>query len=204
MELIFTFFIAFFFSFIGTIPPGTLNLTVIQLGLDQRLRTAWRFSLGAAIIEYLYGWLAVKFDTLIISSTAMEENFKLITGIVMLVLGIGTLLTARRKPSQLIQKFNESGFRRGVVLGLLNPLALPFWIAMTAYIRSQKWIDLSSELEIHTYLLGVALGGFALLMSLAYLANKIVVYFQESGFLKKIPGYTLIVLGIYAIMQYLL
>jgi threonine/homoserine/homoserine lactone efflux protein len=201
MEALLTFFIAFFFSFIGTIPPGTLNLTVIQLGLDHRISTAWRFAFAGALIEYIYAWIAVEFENLITSSPVITENFQLITAAVMITLGIATLWTSQ-KPSALSGRFGASGFRRGIVLGILNPMALPFWVAMTAYIKSQGWVDLSTTLELHSYLLGVALGGVALMMILAYLAKKVVAHFQENKLLKKIPGITLLALGVYAIIQY--
>jgi threonine/homoserine/homoserine lactone efflux protein len=201
MEALLTFSIAFVFSFIGTIPPGTLNLSIIQLGLDHRIATAWRFAFAGAIIEYIYAWIAVEFETLITSSTVVTENFQLITAVVMISLGIANLWSSQ-KPSVLATRFNASGFRRGIVLGILNPLALPFWVAMTAYIKSQGWADLSSDFELHSYLLGVALGGIALMMSLAYLAKKVVASFRENKSLKKIPGITLLALGLYAIIQY--
>jgi threonine/homoserine/homoserine lactone efflux protein len=201
MEALLTFFIAFFFSFIGTIPPGTLNLTVIQLGLDHRISTAWRFAFAGALIEYIYAWIAVEFENLITSSPVITENFQLITAAVMITLGIATLWTSQ-KPSALSSRFGASGFRRGIVLGILNPMALPFWVAMTAYIKSQGWVDLSTTLELHSYLLGVALGGVALMIILAYLAKKVVAHFQENKLLKRIPGITLLALGVYAIIQY--
>ena len=40
-ETLITFGIAFFFSFVGTIPPGTLSLTIIQLGLGNKINIAW-------------------------------------------------------------------------------------------------------------------------------------------------------------------
>jgi threonine/homoserine/homoserine lactone efflux protein len=201
MEVLLTFLIAFFFSFIGTIPPGTLNLSIIQLGLDHRIATAWRFAFAGGIVEYIYAWIAVEFEALITSSPVVTENFQLITAIVMISLGIANLWSSQ-KPSAMATRFSASGFRRGIVLGVLNPMALPFWVAMTAYIKSQGWADLSSALELHSYLLGVALGGIALMMILAYLAKKVVAYFQENKLLKKIPGITLLSLGLYAIIQY--
>lgn len=201
MEALLTFFIAFFFSFIGTIPPGTLNLTIIQLGLEHRISTAWRFAFAGALIEYLYAWIAVEFENLITSSPVITENFQLITAAVMITLGIANLWTSQ-KPSVLSSRFGASGFRRGIVLGILNPMALPFWVAMTAYIKSQGWVDLSTTLELHSYLLGVSLGGVSLMIILAYLAKKVVSHFQENKLLKKIPGITLLVLGVYAIIQY--
>lgn len=75
---------------------------------------------------------------------------------------------------------------------------------MTAYIKSQGWIDLSSNLEEHAYLLGVSLGGFSLLIIFAFLARQVVAYFQQNAFIKKIPGITLLVLGVYATIKYFL
>jgi threonine/homoserine/homoserine lactone efflux protein len=201
MEALVTFLIAFLFSFIGTIPPGTLNLTIIGLGLEQRLPTAWRFALAAAIIEYPYAWLAVEFETLITSSPVITDNFQILTAVAMIVLGIFSLWSSQR-PSAFAKRFHESGFRRGIFLALLNPLALPFWVAMTAYLRSQRWVDLDTGIELHFYLLGVSLGSFTLLMLLALLARKVVMQFQGNTFLKKVPGITLLILGAYAVMQY--
>lgn len=204
MEYLLAFCIAFCFSFIGTIPPGTLNLSIIQLGLDHKISTAWRFALAAAIIEYPYAWLAVKFEDFLTSSPVIIDNFQIITAVVMISLGIFSLWMANRPSSSLATRFQASGFRRGVFLALLNPLALPFWVAMTAYIKAQGWLDLSTNVELHLYLLGVSLGGLVVLIIMAYLAKRVVTYFQGSVLLKKIPGLMLLILGLYAFVRYVI
>lgn len=201
MEAFVTFLVALFFSFIGTIPPGTINLTVIQMGLEHRVSAAWKFSIAVSIIEYFYAWIAVEFESLITSSPTVTANLELFGGIVMLLFGAISLLNAS-KPSPMAKKFQNSGLRKGFIIGILNPLALPFWVAMTAYIKSQGWISLSTSLNLHSYLLGVAIGGLVLLMMVFYLARKVVGYFQNSNVLKKIPGMTLIILGSYALVNY--
>lgn len=202
MEVLITFAIAFFFSFVGTIPPGTLNLTIIQLGLDHRINIAWRMAFAAALIEYPYAWLAIEFEEFITKSSLITHNFQLLTGIVMILLGIFNLWSSS-KPSKLSQRFQASGFRKGIVLGLLNPLAVPFWMAITAYIKSQGWIDLSTRIEVHAYLLGVSAGTLALFMLLAYLARMVVSQFQTNDFLQKTPGVVLILLGVYSLTEYI-
>jgi threonine/homoserine/homoserine lactone efflux protein len=197
------FLVSFFFSFIGTIPPGTLNLSILQLGVENKLAMAWRLALAAAIVEYPYAWIAVKFERLITASPLILENIQLITAIVMTLLGIFSLWSARR-PSKFSKKFYSSGFRRGLVLGLLNPLALPFWLGTTAYLKGQRWIDLTSDVKLHAYLLGVSLGALALLMLLAYLAKRIVINVHDNVLLKVIPGLILLILGVYAFVQYML
>ncbi len=203
MGAITAFLLALSFSFVGTIPPGTLNLSIIQLGLDKKIKTAWRFGIAASIVEYPYAWLAVKFEDLITSSPIITQNIQLITAIVMLTVGALTIWSADR-PSKVGEEFKSSGFRRGFLLGILNPLALPFWVGTTAYLKGQHWIDLSSTLSLHCYLLGASLGALVVFMLFAYLAQRIISEFQQSHRIKKIPGYILLVLGLYAFVRYLI
>ena len=198
------FFFSFFFSFTGSLTPGTINLSAVQLGLDKKPHIAWRLALAAAAMEYLYAWLAVKFEAFITSAPVLVKNFQLIAAVVMLTLGILTIRSAS-KPSKFTEHFNNSGFRRGLTLGILNPLAMPFWIGVTAYLKSQHWIDLSSDFKLHTYLAGVSLGVFTLLVTVAYLANQVVTVIQNKAeLLKKIPGFIMLGLGLFALARYLL
>jgi len=196
------FLLAFGFSFIGSIPPGTINLTVIQLGLESRLRTAIRFSIAASLVEYPYAWIAVKFESVITSTPFILQNIHLIGAIIMIVIGMVNLWPASKTPSINKEKFNQSGYGRGLVLGLLNPLAIPYWIAITAYLKSQRWIDTSSPYQLHLYLLGVVGGALLLLVVFAYLGKKIISAFTLHPFIQRIPGITLITLGVYALLRY--
>jgi threonine/homoserine/homoserine lactone efflux protein len=202
MEALQNFLFAFVFSFVGSIPPGTLNLTVLQLGLEKKMNIAWRFALAAALIEYPYAWLAVAFENLITSSPVMLDNFKLITALVMTLLGIINLWSAQ-KPTAFAQNFQASGFRRGVILSVLNPLAIPFWIAITAYLSIQGWVVLDHPRHLHSYLFGISMGALVLLISVAYLAKRMVSLFQPGSKIKLIPGLVLLVLGLYAFIDYL-
>lgn len=197
-----TFLIAFLFSFLGSIPPGTLNLTVLRLGLEHKINIAWRFALAAALIEYPYAWMALLFEDWITSSPAVVQNFKLISAIVMIALGVLTIRSAL-KPTGKVEPVRESGFRKGLALGILNPLALPFWIGITAYLKSQGWITLFSKGEVHSYLFGISLGALTLLILVAYLARKAAVVFSSQTKIKFIPGIVLLLLGVYALVQYL-
>ncbi len=202
IEILSTFGVGFFISVLGTIPPGTLNLTIIQLGLDHRINIAWRMAIAAALIEYPYAWIAIEFQEFVTRSPVIIQNFQLFTGVVMLFFGLVNLF-ASSKPSKLSRRFGASGFRKGVLLGLLNPLAIPFWIAMTAYSKSHGWIKLSTGWEVHAYLLGVSTGTVALFMLLAYLAKMVVSHFQTNAIFQKTPGIILILLGAYSLLEYM-
>ena len=197
------FLAGFIFSFLGSIPPGTLNLAVLQLGMEHKIKTALRFSIAVAIIEYPYAWIAVVFEDWVTSSPVIVDNFQLITAIVMIVIGGFTLWSAR-KPSEFAVKFNESGFRRGIVLSILNPMAIPFWIGITAYLKAQGWIDLSSQALLHSYVLGTSVGVIILLVLFTFLAKQLSSYVKDNRYVKLVPGFTLLVLGLYAFVRYLI
>jgi threonine/homoserine/homoserine lactone efflux protein len=190
------------FSFIGSIPPGTLNLCVLQLGLEKKIGAALRFALAVSIVEYPYAWIAVEFENLITSSPAVIENFELLTAVVMTIIGLLNIWSAQR-PTEFTTRFNESGFRRGIILSILNPMAIPFWIGITAYLKAQQWIDLSSSLKLHLYVLGTSIGAMILLTLFTYLAHRLSSYVTSSKAVKLIPGLTLLALGLYAFIRYL-
>jgi threonine/homoserine/homoserine lactone efflux protein len=196
------FLIAFAFSFLGSIPPGTLNLTIVQLGLSNQMHIAMRFAFAAALIEYPYAWIAVKFERLITNSPVITDNLELTAAIVMTVFGSISFWPKSERASQLRTRFDRSGFRRGLLLGILNPLAIPFWIAMTAYLRSQGWVELNSPSSLHAYLLGVFAGAFLLLLILGYVSKQAMVAFNDFPVIRRLPGLVLLMLGIYAFVRY--
>lgn len=191
------------FSFLGSIPPGTLNLAVLQLGMEYKIKTALRFSLAVAIIEYPYAWIAVVFEDWVTSSPLIIDNFQLITAVVMIVIGVFTLWSAR-KPSEFSVRFNESGFRRGIILSILNPMAIPFWIGITAYLKAQAWIDLSTQSLLHSYVFGTSVGVMILLVLFTFLARRLAGYVKDNQYVKLVPGFTLLLLGTYSFIKYIL
>jgi threonine/homoserine/homoserine lactone efflux protein len=196
------FLVGALFSFLGSIPPGTLNLCVLQLGLERKIGAALRFALAVSIVEYPYTWIAVQFEYWITSSPAVIQNFELLTALVMTAIGLLNIWSAQR-PTKFATRFNESGFRRGIVLSILNPMAIPFWIGITAYLKAQEWIDLSSTGKLHMYILGTAVGAMVLLTLFTYMARRLSGYVTNNKVVQLIPGVTLLALGVYAFARYL-
>lgn len=202
MYHLYVFALGFFFSFIGSIPPGTLNVSILQLALEKKISIATRFALAVAIIEYPYAWIGVQFEYWLSTSPMIIENFQLIAAIVMTALGILNLLPSKKSSSGFAKKFSESGFRRGLALSVLNPMAIPYWMGFTAYLKAQGWINLSTVGLLHSYVFGTSIGALALLLSLIKFAERLAPYVQGSKWIKIIPGLVLLVLGLYAFLKY--
>ena len=194
--------IGFAFSFVGSIPPGTINLSVMQLSLQGNLAAALRFAFAAALVEYPYAWIAVEFEDLITSNVALTSNFQLISALVMILIGIAALWMQGQEPEGILKTIRESGFRKGILVSIFNPLAIPFWIGVTAYLKFEQWIDLSSRGDVILYVLGISLGTFGLLALLALSARPLAPLFQKDRILKRIPGMIFLVLGLMAMVKY--
>jgi len=197
------FFVGAVVSFLGSIPPGTLNIMVLQLGLQNNLKAAFRFAFAVAIIEYPYAWIAVEFETWITSSPVVQENFKLLASIVMIVLGLYGLWSARNQSTSTV-KFLGDGFKSGLILSLLNPQAIPWWIGVVAYLKAEGSVTMETTFSKHSFILGTAVGALALLLLLALLARKLSGFFQHNRFLAMFPGAVLLALGTFTLVKYFL
>lgn len=198
------FLMGFIFSYVGSIPPGTLNISILRLSLEGKLNTALRFAVAVAVVEYPYAWIAVQFQYWLTSSPIVVENFQLVSAIVMTVIGIFYLLPATKAPNSAAKKFNESGFRRGMLLSVLNPMVIIYWMGFTAYLQAQGWIDLSTNGLTHAYVLGASLGALALLIGLAFYAQRLAPYAKDNRWVRLTPAIVLLSLGLYAWWKYLM
>lgn len=157
---------------------------------------------GAAIVEYFYAWIAVRFELLIRTSPMIVSNMQLITAIVMSALGLIAIFSSHG-PAKPKTSSKPNGFVKGVLLGILNPLAIPYWTGATAYFKSQDWIDLSTSIGLHSYLTGVSLGVFSLLLLVTFAARKLSkILLDKHSVIRKIPGYLMLALGIFAFTKF--
>ena len=196
--------LGFFFSFIGSIPPGTINLSVIQLGLRKNIAAALRMGFAAALVEFVYAAIAIKFQIYISSNPTIKNNFILISAAVLILLGLMNLVSVKMKKTGRKNKLaaiSASGFRKGVLISMANPLAMPFWIGVTAYLQSNAWIDFSNT-PIWSYVCGISFGTLAVLSLLSIIAFKTGRFIEpDNKLIKIIPGIVLLSLGLYSMMN---
>lgn len=51
MSAVINFLLSFFFSFTGSLTPGTINLSAVQLGLENKAGIAWRLALAGCPVS---------------------------------------------------------------------------------------------------------------------------------------------------------
>ena len=197
------FLVAFIVSFFGSIPPGTINITVMQMGVQGKLRAAYFLVLGATLVEFVYALLVVRFQLFMSNNLTFTHHFTLITGVVLCALGVYSLMSTSNSSSVKVDASTQrrNGFIKGVILGVLNPLAIPFWLAVTAYLEQEQWITLLGA-SFWLYLIGIFLGSVAVLFLAIRLGNRFTKISDNRLLVHVLPGLTFISLGFYNLYQW--
>lgn len=199
------FLITFFISFVGSIHPGPLNLSVIQTTLQKGISSALLLAFGGVIPEIIYGYLAVE-------GVMIFEKYPIIFQImqwavvpILLVLGLQQII-ASRKPKQEIKysKTINNGSIKGFLLSLFNPQLLPYWIIILINYQNYNFLKISELSDKLFFVLGTSTGAFSLNYLYAYIADKqkerIFRYLNENRF-EQIIGWTFIGMSLLQIIK---
>ncbi len=159
------------------------------------MRSALALSLGAALIDTTYAGLAVQIQIYLAEQLEFTNYFYLIAALVLLTLGIISILAKMSETDIKPADSEKSGFLKGVILGVLNPLAMPFWLGWTTYLQVNGLIDLAG-LNYWSYVLGVFLGELTLLFIIVRVGKRFTRVSNNRTIVNVIPGIFFIFLGL--------
>lgn len=151
--------VALSISFLGTLPLGTLNLSVANYAFARNWWGAGGFSLAAIAVEMALVRVAMVAIRRLERLTYFLRVFHLLSCGVLLFLASNSLLAAWQMetfratvPFPLVNPW-LSGF----VLSLTNPLHLPFWMGWTAILRSKNILG-DQRGHYPTFIVAIGLG----------------------------------------------
>ena len=202
MKLLSTFLVGLFFSYIGSIPPGMINISVLQLSIQNKKAAAISFSLAAIIVEFIYAAIAVRFQIFINQNTSITEYFQLITASVLVILGLANFIRKKGEIRKVSKGEKRNAFKRGTLISLANPLAIPFWIAVTAYLQSMNWIWLEG-FYFWWYISGISIGTFLLLLTIIILTARYSIILDNHFLVYKVPGLVFMAMGVWSFYQWI-
>ncbi len=90
-EILHHLWLGFTSSFIGTLPFGMLNLTILQLSLANRQKQAIAFSLGATVIEFAQIGLTLLGMNVLLTIPQLSNIFSIFSIPVLIYLAIQNL-----------------------------------------------------------------------------------------------------------------
>ena len=161
-------------SFLGGVVFGPINLSVVELTIRKNLQSALKFISAASLVEILQAFIAVFFGKLISKKIDEFPEFRLLIIAFFLVLGLVFILKNNNSKIRLSEE-TDSGrgdFFSGIIVAILNPQAIPYWIFVLTYLQTLEMIDLSMG-NLLLFLAGVSTGKFLILTVYGYLSKYI-------------------------------
>ncbi|MBK7474534.1 MAG: LysE family transporter [Haliscomenobacter sp.] len=192
------FFLVFIIGYLGTMPFGPINLSVIDTAISRSFRSAFFFSLAAAMVEVPQSLVALHFGLSV--SRWIEESWIAKMLAVLVFVGMGAMFFLK-KPQEEDKKSTAQGdFLHGIFIAVINPQAIPFWVVVLAYLKTAQHLTLSTHMALQlilAFLLGVGFGKLFALLTYARLSQIIVARLSFVGlWMNKIIGSILIALGL--------
>ena len=167
-----TFFIGIIANFIGYIPPGNINLTLVQLTINRGLKQALMFIISFSCVEFFFTYFIMHAAKWLSKQVKLDTIIDWVMVVLFGVLGFITW-AQRNKPPQTNYSEHES-IKYGILLGFLNPMQIPFWMITGTYLITHEWI-LDGRLALVIFSIGAAAGAFLAL----FLYAKFAAYIQS-------------------------
>ena len=172
-------------SFLGSLPLGTLNVTAFQISSSQSLDAAILFALAVVIVELI----AVRLTLIGLEKMSVSENLSIYLyplGIALLFyLAISNFL-ALKDPIELNTNrasfFSiQSPFLLGVLLSVLNPLQIPFWLGWNRFLMLKNILNAKKGIW-SLYMFGIGLGTLISLLVFIYAGTYIFKNYQQYNY----------------------
>jgi threonine/homoserine/homoserine lactone efflux protein len=174
------FFWVLMISFLGSLPVGTLNVTVASLVINKGIIQAVEFALGAIFVEVVLVRIAIAAVQKLERLKYLYKFFSALTCIVLFLFAWISFRAAfeMHKFETALPFTSQRPFLSGVFLSLINPLHLPFWLGWTAVLKSKK-IFWDSKATYNIYVIGIGLGTSIAFFTYAILGNLLIDFLKE-------------------------
>ena len=190
--LFLTLFIGIVLNAMGYIPPGNINLTVAQLTINKGMRQAWSFILSFSCVEVFFTFGMMRFARWLSSDVNLDANINEVristyidAFMVVLFIVMGTITWKHRNRIPKAKDDNKSkkgSVFYGMLLGVLNPVQIPFWLFFGNYVILHEWIE-TNYLSLVIFSLGSGIGSALALYGYAHFARYIQEKFALSSYL---------------------
>lgn len=195
-----------FVGFAGSLSFNPINLCVVDTTVRHNVKAGLLFALAATIVEGVHAWIAVYFGDLYPLFMKRYPWVSLIAMVFFVAVGISFLRRSASRQTEVINPGNGGHFLQGLIIGLMNPQGIPYWILVLSYLQSAGFFEIHQQVSqtgLILFLSGVMTGKFGALLLFGLLSDTIN---RRTAFLQqwtdKITGGVLIALGLLQALPY--
>lgn len=147
-------------SFLGCLPLSTLNITAMQIGIQEHISDALWFSLGALLVEMIYVRISLVGISWVRRQVKLLKLLEWITLFIILALAAGSFYAALQGDSHKPNAVLDNPIHRlllGMMMSAVNPVQIPFWFGWSTVLFSKKILAPVSA-QYNVYIIGIGTG----------------------------------------------
>jgi threonine/homoserine/homoserine lactone efflux protein len=174
------FFWGMLVSFLGSLPLGTMNVTVTQISVQKGIADGFAFAIGSMLIEVIIVRIALITMKWLAKQHKLFRLLEYITTSIILFLAVASFVAAYKMtgfvsslPIQTVRPF-----WMGSLLSLTNPLHIPFWLGWSTVLMNKNILQPSFN-QYNWYVMGIGLGTILGFMVFIYAGNYLVLQIQQ-------------------------
>lgn len=168
-------------TFVGLLPPGMINMTVVGHAIQNGQGKARKFAAGAAMIVGIQSLIALTFAEWLLSHPQVVVTLRKAAILVFLALAVHFYRLSKQK----VEVKNKASAGRFVIAGMimssLNMLAIPFFLGYATAMQINGWLRFEYP-HIAFFVAGAGLGAFILF---AVYARFAVLISKKIGFIAR-------------------
>ncbi len=206
MDFLIYFAVGVLVTFVGAIPLGTVNISVINTTLRVDAHNAMKIALTAGIAEIIISFYALHCSMMVAEFIDMNQWIQVTIAIVLFLIG-GFLFFKKKKEETTKKKRKTSEYITGLFLGLLNPPVLIYWIFMISYLNKNAFqLNMNTSLTIlFVFFAGVYLGKLLTLYGYSRFSILIKNKVQNiAAIINRVIGVLLFVIGCVQLVKYMI
>ncbi|WP_235005299.1 lysine transporter LysE [Pedobacter nyackensis] len=165
---------------LGYIPPGNINLSVVQITITRGIRQALYFIGAFSFVEVLFTFGVMRFVRWLSSEINLENSIDIVMIVMFGVLGLITWKSRKEMPKEDYSK--KDSIKYGLLLGVVNPMQIPYWLFVGTYLIEHEWIDIG-YLSLSIFSIGSGIGAGLALYGFARFAKYIQEKFTLSSYI---------------------
>ena len=166
-------------SLIGSIPLGNLNLTAMQIAVNNS-RRAFLFALGVVVVEMAYLSITLWIFGIYAIPGAALFYFRIIAALLLIIMAVAGFMSVNKKSSGNIIINNKlNPIVLGIIMSAVNPMQIPFWVAWLFYL-SRFAIPQPTVLGKSIFVIAAGLGTLAALLIFIGTGKKLAVLMQKN------------------------
>jgi threonine/homoserine/homoserine lactone efflux protein len=166
-----TFFIGLIANFIGYIPPGNINMALVQITINRGIKQALQFIIAFSCVEFFFTYFIMNAADWLSQQVHLDTAIDWVMVALFGTMGVITWMHRKKSPKAK-KKSSRDSITYGILLGFLNPMQVPFWMITGTYLITHEWIE-TSRLALIIFSIGSAAGAFLCLFIYAESAKYI-------------------------------